>query len=208
MAQGTKIRWSPGELTAALSPDFFYVKHAVIGKVVGILSDYSEELKNAADLFPALKEYTDTKTPKLFKGENYLQLPYVVLDFPRKFSGASVFAFRSMFWWGKEFSFTLHIQGDALDGLRDGISNRIHNLHGKDFFVCVNASPWQYHFEKDNYQRLDEFTGSAITGQGPDRTGFIKISRRLPVSDYEKVSVYGLETFKLLGEVLFGLGES
>ena len=37
-------------------------------------------------------------SPKIAKGENYLGLPYVILDYPRIFGKEDVFAFRTMFW--------------------------------------------------------------------------------------------------------------
>ncbi len=27
----------------------------------------------------------------------------------------------------------------------------------RDFYICVNDTPWQYHFEINNYILLDEF---------------------------------------------------
>ena len=50
-------------------------------------------------------------TPKIAKGENYLQLPYVLLDYPRCFDKENIFAIRTMFWWGNFFSITLHLSG-------------------------------------------------------------------------------------------------
>ena len=109
---------------------------------------------------PELAGHTNIESPKIFKGENYRQLPYIVLDYPRHFSTDRVFAFRSMFWWGKEFSFTLHLQGKAWEYYRNRVAERMGMLTGNDFYCCVNNSPWQYYFENDNYVVLDELLKS------------------------------------------------
>ena len=42
-------------------------------------------------------------SPKISRGEQYLGLPYVMLDYPRIFSKENVFAIRTFFWWGNYF---------------------------------------------------------------------------------------------------------
>ncbi|UYQ93351.1 hypothetical protein MKQ68_25030 [Chitinophaga horti] len=49
---------------------------------------------------------------KISKGERYRDLPYVILDYPRYFKGNNIFAIRTLFWWGRCFSLTLHLSGD------------------------------------------------------------------------------------------------
>jgi hypothetical protein len=138
-------------------------------------------------------------TGKIFRGENYRKLPYVVLDYPKLFSADNVLTFRSMFWWGNEFSFTLHLQGQALEKYRPAIEKNIHSLLNHGVYFCVHQSPWQYYFANDNYILLDELYKeekqfSTTLAQKP----FIKLSRKIPVNDYEEVIDYGVETFRLL----------
>lgn len=53
-----------------------------------------------------------TQGGKISKGENLLGLPYLILDYPRFKQGEELLLFRTMFWWGKYFSVTLHLQGN------------------------------------------------------------------------------------------------
>ena len=197
MAQGTKITFSEAEREAMVQPDFFYIKHAVVQKVMDLMGETERELRKIILDHPYLNDHTDIETPKLFRGENYRQLPYIVLDFPRKFNTASIFAFRSMFWWGKEFSFTLHLQGAAWAHFRPAVTAGIGTLKGRHFYACIQHSPWQYHFEPDNYIPLEDLLQSAAMAGFYDRK-FMKLSRKIPVSDFNQVPAYAAETMKLL----------
>ena len=60
-----------------------------------------------------LPEAVIQSSPKITRGENYQLLPYVILDYPRCFQKEQVFAIRTMFWWGKGISITLHVSGNV-----------------------------------------------------------------------------------------------
>jgi hypothetical protein len=113
MAQGTKITFSEAELQAILQPDFFYIKHSATQKVMELFGETERMLRDSIVQYPSLSQHTNVVSPKIFRGENYKKLPYIVLDYPRTFSAENIFAYRTMFWWGKEFSFTLHLQHAA-----------------------------------------------------------------------------------------------
>lgn len=198
MAQGTKITFSNAELDAISKPDFFYIKHNAMQKIMELFGQTERELRKIVLTAPELAKHTSTDSPKIFRGENYRQLPYMVLDYPRKFNTDTVFAFRSMFWWGKEFSFTLHLQGRAWAFFKKGMAERMAGLEGKEFYSCVNTTPWQYHFEKDNYRPLDELIAGGKTGMGLEQRDFIKLSRKIPAQDVERVPVFAAETFAML----------
>ena len=202
MAQGSKITFSKTELDAMISPDFFYTKHAAMQRVMELLSETEREIRKIVVAFPGLAVHTNIESPKIFKGENYRQLPYIVLDYPRHFTTDSVFAFRSMFWWGKEFSFTLHLQGQAWEYYRDRITERVGMLSGKDFYCCVNNSPWQYYFESDNYVLLDELLKSNDFIAGFQQRNFLKLSRKAAIHDFVKIPEYASGTLELLLKLL------
>ena len=90
--------------------------------------------------------------PKISRGENYGGLPYLVLDFPRQFDSLNIFAIRTMFWWGHEFSSTLHLAGKYKLNLAPRIEAAYHQLARQQYYIGVNEDPWQHHFEEDNYR--------------------------------------------------------
>jgi hypothetical protein len=202
MAQGTKITFSEAELDAILHPDFFYTKHAAMQKVMELLSETERILREIIVKHPSFAEHTNIDSPKIFRGENYRKLPYMVLDYPRRFSTETIFAFRTMFWWGKEFSFTLHLQHAALEHFRNSIIKNISELAGNQFYYSVHKTPWEYYFEPDNYRPLDDMLKEPDFKNELQSAAFVKLSRKIPIGDFENVSSYAGETLIVLLKLL------
>ena len=183
-----KITISPEELARLQDTAFLVSKRVITEKVYSLFHQLKKELA-ASTLFNTFSfpEGVDIGTGKLTRGENYRGLPYVVMDFPQAFGQGGIFAFRVMLWWGREFSFTLHLSGAHMQLAQGKPMNK---LHGHSVYQCVNASPWEHHFEQDNYLPVEIAEPTA----GAD---FIKVARRLPVTDWDKVPAYGLETLEL-----------
>src|SRR3982750_1106316 len=107
------VKLSNAELLLVCDEQFILTKNSIINKVYqlfGALSEnFIEQAKSKPEIFPV--EVSGT-SPKIFRGENYRNLPYVLLDYPRFFSREKTFAIRCFFWWGNLFSITLHIAGE------------------------------------------------------------------------------------------------
>jgi hypothetical protein len=194
------------EIQAVLDSKFFYIKHSVTEKLLRLFGELEKTLTLSMKdyYFFSSEEIQVKEKGKIFRGENYRKLPYILLDCPRLFSTGTVFAFRSMFWWGKEFSFTLHLQGQAQELFRTKLTEQIQQLRGSDYFICVNSTPWEYHFEADNYQSLDAFLNheSKQLNRLLIENPFIKISRKLSIEQHADVVHYGNETFNQLMKML------
>lgn len=199
--QDTKLTLGDEEADAIMNSRFFIVKRDVTEKIFALLGILEKEIKKKSSRYDFLTsgELPVREKGKIFRGENYRTMPYILLDYPRVFTTETVFAFRSMFLWGNEFSFTLHLQGKSLELFRENIIQNFSQMQGKEFFFCVNDSPWEYSFDETNYKSLDE-----LIAQEPDELKdkirsqpFIKFSRKLGLKEYEQAIGYGLETFEL-----------
>ncbi len=200
--QNTKITISPEESEALGDTGFFRKKAAITSKIIMIFSELAESLRPIIADHPGLfPPGTSLFREKISRGENYKGLPYIVIDFPAMFGKESVFAFRSMLWWGKHFSFSFHLGGDLWKSRQVHVTEKIAALHNKGFYLCVNKTPWEYHFESDNYLLLDELQGNKTRGLLQE-SPFIKIARRLEVAEWQKVIEYGKETFSLVLDIL------
>ena len=86
------------ELQLIKDEKFLLTKNNIIAKVSELLSETWDSLKkiheNEKLPFPDQNLAT---SGKISKGENYLGLPYQVLDYPSLFISKNVFAFRTMF---------------------------------------------------------------------------------------------------------------
>ena len=135
---------------------------------------------------------------KISRGENYRGLPYLVLDYPRLLKQDDIFTFRTMFWWGNFFSCTLHLQGISLDRYRENIRSSLFSAKEEYLrsgtFLCVNKSPWEYHYGKDNYLPLSDFDNEALSAV-LDKD-FIKVSQRMELKDYRNLEDFAISSFR------------
>jgi hypothetical protein len=203
--QDTKLTFSSEEMRVLKDSHFFLTKHEVTQKILLLFGMLEKELMKKIPEFSFLSLELKIKDKgKIFRGENYRLLPYILLDCPRVFTTETVFSFRSMFWWGNEFSFTLHLQGKALEIFRKKILEKIHTLANQQFFLCVNDTPWQYSFEKENYMMLDEMIQNDPGGLNNllETKSFLKLSRKMELSQYQNTAQFGVDTFEKLMEVL------
>lgn len=193
-----KNSFTSTELQTLHNTKFFEVKAAATKKIdvlfAGVRDVLKEEIAKNKPVFP--KE-VDVINGKIFRGENYEGLPYLVLDYPKHFSKTAVLAFRTMFWWGNFFSFTLHLQGKALESKREMLAQKIPGLKKKQIYICINDNPWQYHYKKDNYLPIDRFSDTALKKMILQKD-FIKLSARIPVNKYKELNSFCKETFALL----------
>ncbi len=201
--QDTYNALSPEELRLINDADFFRLKNEITHKIEASLAVLGENISDI--LHRHVKQIPRgilKIAPKISQGERYLDLPWLILDYPRVFSGDDVLAFRSMFWWGKYFSFTIHLSGKYLEPVKRKLTDNISTLHNKDFYLCINKDPWQHHFEKSNYRLLDELNSEEKTSIINDAK-FIKLGRKLPLNSFTKMIDYGAETYKEFTEMLW-----
>ncbi|MGB3180806.1 MAG: hypothetical protein WBB45_05420 [Cyclobacteriaceae bacterium] len=136
---------------------------------------------------------------KVSRGENYRGLPYLVLDCPRAFDKEDIFTYRTMLWWGHEFSTTLHLQGTYLDLYRKRLSSSLADL--SDYYVGCGDSPWEYHFGKTNYQPVNTSDNTFL--KTVSEGSFLKLSRRWALSEWENMPGHTLDTWKSLSKIVF-----
>lgn len=168
---------------------FLLAKAKILKKIEELFILTRSELKNFIDEYPfVLPEEINLSTDKISKGENYLGLPYLVLDFPAFFSNGNIFAYRTMFWWGNFFSFTLHLQGKSFEKYRHKLIEKFDNLQGQNIYICINETPWQYYYKDDNYVPLNDSHKKNITC-----CNFLKLSKKIDLKDWEMVPCFSKE---------------
>ena len=131
---------------------------------------------------------------KISRGDNYMELPYVVLDFLRVFGKNEVFTYRCMFWWGNFFSFTLHIGGDSWDKLKPSFQLP-ETILNKETFIGCYQSPWEYHYGQDNYTLITADNRLACE-QMVKSMNHLKLSRKVSITTpAEEILITGQKTF-------------
>ena len=192
---GQPLNFSAREISYLQDTDFLLTKWEIMQKMKQLMREteklISKDIPRFQNVFP---EAILHKAGKLSKGENYQGLPYVVLDYPRNFSKEHIFAFRTMFWWGNHFSVTLHLQGEYLTRYKQMLAANFSHLQAAAYYVCVHDTPWEYHFEFENYQPLVNFNAADFQ-TALNRRAFAKLSRKLPLEAWAELPVFAHETF-------------
>ena len=158
----SKLMLSDEEQQLVNNSHWILTKRVIIEKVNQLLGNLSQTQqaiikKEKHWLPPAALQCT----PKIAKGENYLGLPYLLLDYPRCFDAKNIFAVRTMFWWGNFFSITLHVSGNYKQMFEQKILKNLKNVK-QDFFICINESQWHHHFQADNYIAVKQLSTNEV----------------------------------------------
>lgn len=194
----SNLQISPVELKVLTNSDLMLTKGIALKKVDQLLGETRQELKKVV-------RQSDFQWPgaiagstgKISRGENYKLLPFRVLDYPAHFSKTDIFALRTMFWWGNFFSVTLHLQGEPLAQYRDQLLNNFKLLLDQNIYIAVGTSPWQYHYDTNNYLLLQTEHISII-----EHGNFVKLSKKIPIQEYNKLPSFAAGYLEQLWQVL------
>jgi hypothetical protein len=199
----TKIALSPKELELVCNTDWILTKHIIIQKATDLLGEALLSMQEATDQKKGdLPEVFFVKSPKISKGENYRQLPYVVLDYPRFFDRENTLAIRTFFWWGNFFSINLQLSGKIKNDAAPNLLAHFLQLQKNDYWICVHNHPWEHHFETDNYVPIQTFTHAQFETILHNET-FIKIGKKISLQHWgEKVAVFIKDSFEEMMQLL------
>ena len=196
MIDKTKITLSAKELELVCNTDWILTKHIIIEKVIDFFSamliamqQKTSEQKNNLPVEVFIKD------PKISRGENYRQLPYVMLDYPRYFEKQDTLAIRTFFWWGNFFSINMQLSGNIKNNVINNLTTNFLHLQQNDYWICVNNNPWQHYFEEDNYLPLQKITMEQFSVM-LNRELFIKIGKKISIEHWETVAPFIDNTFE------------
>jgi hypothetical protein len=198
----TKIRFSKKEKEMIADSGWILTKNEIFKKVSRLFETLNTEQQNillaSASSFPS--EITAT-LPKISRGENYKDLPWMLLDYPRVFTLENICAIRILFWWGNFFSITLHLSGGYKKKFEKSIISSYPVIAKKKIYCCINTDQWQHHFGRDNYS-LIKTIGEKEFGNIITRKPFIKLAKRISFKKWEQLPTVLLSYFNLFTGIL------
>jgi hypothetical protein len=196
------VKLSKNELALVCDEQFILTKNNIIDKVYqlfGLLSiEFTKELEHTA-----IKE-TEIfyKAPKIYKGEQYKSLPYVMLDHPRCFNKEDAFAIRCFFWWGNFFSITLHLSGKFKNHYASKIINSFHNSKvNTEWYFCISKTQWQHDFGSENYERFSKISHQT-SPESITQKSFLKIAKKISLTEWDDVHDFYISNFTELLKML------
>ncbi len=187
----SKVKLSAAELAMACNAAVLLTKNSVINKVYQLFGQLSEAYANEIEAFDTAREVKRI-SPKISKGENYQGLPWVMLDYPRFFSGNNIFAIRTMFWWGNHFSQFIILKGAYLPA---GIAIKILELAASgNIYLCTSTDQWEHHFDENNMVHLNKMNQQEVAAT-IKKCGFLKLGTKIPIERWESVENNMKENF-------------
>ena len=169
-------------------PDWILTKNSILKKAMGLFAALSEEYQG---LLPS------PVSPKISRGENYLGLPYVMLDYPRLFGREDVLAIRTFFWWGHVFSVTLHLKGEYLRRYTPVLRLHWQQLAEAGFQVGVSDDEWGH--GPEHYRPI---VSADELGAGELVTPFLKLSAACGLDRWGEAQAILGGLFRVLVNVL------
>lgn len=182
---------TPEELSLVTNANILKTKTKIISNVYDLFGDLAEGYAEVVRKSP--QDFSQMPGPKISRGEQYGGLPFVMLDFPRIFQRENIFAIRCLFWWGNFFSITLQLGGKYQENFAASISRALIADKLNDWFICVADQPWDHHFETNNYLAVKQFEHNKI--HALKKLPFIKVAKKIPLFEWEKVSVFYKQSF-------------
>ena len=183
--EGSKIHLSATEMALVQNTDIILTKNNILKKAISMFGDlqavmWKEKPSPTQDIFSV--------PPKISKGENYMGLPYVVLDYPRYARGENLCFIRTMFWWGHFFSSTLQLSGAYRHLYLNKVLSAYPTLAAGHFYLGVHPDPWQHHFEKTNYCPVNSLTKEQFDGVAQEQR-YIKIAAKWPLQEWDDAAI-------------------
>lgn len=200
-----KLQLSAEEMRLVTDPAWILTKNSVVRKAVEMFSELSGEWRDVFRLEteqlrpgPARSETGPAQSePKISKGEQYKGLPWVMLDYPRVFGKEDVMAIRTMFWWGHDFSVTLHLKGNYLRMYMPVIRARLAELEAAGFRPGMAEDEWEHEHNPGTWEAIGDSTWEAI-GDRP----FLKLSVNVGFDKWNEAPEILTEKFAVLVRIL------
>jgi hypothetical protein len=199
-----KIRLSPKEQELVVDAGLILTKNAIMRKAWLLLEQLQEAQRSLLLQYATLLPAEAIKTSaKISRGENYMGLPYLILDQPRHFNREHVLSIRTMFWWGHFFSTTLHLSGQFKDQYGVYLPDAFGILGSRDYFICINDDEWEHHFGFDNYREISSMSRDIFIQHACGRS-FTKIAKKIPLEQWDSAPELLLGQFHFLLQLLTG----
>lgn len=188
----TETSLTASEKLLVADAEILFSKNRIIKKVSTLFANLLEAYTDKAQ--GKLAEELTMVAPKISKGEQYLGLPYVMLDFPRNFTRQNTFAIRTFFWWGNFFSIHLQLSGGFQNQHAPAIITAITEGKFDGWFIGVHENEWHHHFQHNNYREI-------LNGEiniGLLQLPFIKLAKKIPLNEWDHAMEHLIISFDKL----------
>lgn len=172
-----KVMLSQKELELVSDAEWILLKNRIMEKVSILFGSLADEWKSNFKLKQCVIDSSLFKHPKISKGEQYQQLPWMVLDYPREFTGHDVLLVRCFFWWGKYFALILLVEGLYQKNFGQQFQEGLLN---KGWHFYKGGDKWDNSFSKETF--IDNWSQTDIQDKS-----FLKWIYLIPIKNFNSV---------------------
>ena len=197
-----KVQFSTSEIELMHNSEIILTKNKVLQKIKMLLEELQNDLKEKGQYnSDSMSANIFSIHPKISRGENYLGLPYLILDYPRFFKQQDIFAIRTMFWWGNFYSTTLLLSGECKAKYLRNVQAAYKLLSQEEFSIGINEDPWLHDFTVDNYITVSTLKEEEFRNRSAEQH-HLKIAKRIALNKGD-VNQKLMENWRLLAKICF-----
>ncbi|MCC6759941.1 MAG: hypothetical protein IT252_01935 [Chitinophagaceae bacterium] len=182
-----KLALSAAEWQLASQDAFILTKHRIIAEVYEIFGCLADVYRQQAASLTVQHPQAFLGQPKISKGEQYEQMPWVMLDYPRCFDKQGNFAIRSFFWWGHHFSIRLQLSGEYASRF----GHIWPQLQQQGWLCGSTSNPWNYELPNAEWNEHTDCTDTAANI-------FYIAAKKIPVSQWAQAFQFYAEAYQQL----------
>lgn len=197
-----KIHLSSKEWKMIRETEWIFVKKQINLKVYELFGALSDELRKTLPLNSNLPEEVRMSEPKISKGDQYKELPYIILDYPRVFNKSGIFAIRTFFLWGKMVSVTLHLSGKYKQQYESAFSQNQPIKH--NHYCCFESicpDEWEHEVELPYYVPVADLDPQKWR-ELVKTSSFLKIAIPFSLDEWNELPILLLDAHQSLYEIL------
>ena len=186
---------SDRELEMVTNAELILTKNRIIQKVMELFGEVSASAQTilANGLLKDLPEL-QAIGPKISKGEQYQELPWVMLDYPRLFSNQHVLAIRCFFWWGNYVSVVLHLKGDYLEKHRSALQV---SVWAEGTLFDTGQDEWNNDLMHADFQPIQQ-----IPANFWQERSYLRIATKIPLSEWDHIESFLINQYLYLNQCL------
>lgn len=190
-----KIILSDQELALMQDQQWILTKQQITEKIYNLFGAQVSVIETALPHLAVVEPNWKRVPAKIYKGESYRRFPYVMLDYPRLFSGDDALAIRTLFWWGHFISVSVQLSGKykRFFNARNGPA-----AWQSQWLLWTHETPWEHDPEsfpviewKSQYR---EACAAAIR-----QLPYIKLTIRLSLENWQQWETQLGEAYRQIG---------
>jgi hypothetical protein len=186
------VKLSAAEIELVTNSSLLLTKKKIIDAIYIQMGSWQLSFKNLMEQKNKAVTLINTNA-KIYKGENYENLPWVALDYPKIIAKDDLFIIRIFFWWGQYCSINLIAKGKFKNTINPNLLATV----CANWFVYTGDDIW----EMNMYTRHFTLIKNAINMPRHDKN-FIKIAKKIPLSQWDSMNNFIMNSFEELLQIL------